>query len=274
MRVTEINIYPVKSLGGVTVDTAAVEPWGLAGDRRWAVTAEDGQVHTARDLHAMLGMTATPAAAGAITLAAPGLAPIEVSPPVGGPRRPARFDRLDVAVGADEAADRWMSRALGTPARLVWLEDPRRRPVGPSHGGRPGDTMVLQDDGPLLLTSLASLRSLDDWIAQDAVERGEEPPAALPMHRFRPNVVVDGGEPFAEDSWTRVRIGEVGYRFAEHCDRCVLTTIDTRTLTPGSEPVRTLSRHRKWDGRVFFGVRLIPEGPGEVRLGDQVTPLP
>ena len=89
---------------------------------------------------------------------------------------------------------------------LGWLDDPRRRSVSADHGGRPGDVLSLADAGPLLLASTASLRRLDDWIAAGAAERGEEPPAPLPMERFRPTVVVDGAEtPFAEDAGAACR---------------------------------------------------------------------
>lgn len=93
------------------------------------------------------------------------------------------------------------------------------------------------------------------------------------MLRFRPNVVIDGEAPFAEDSWPRVRIGEVEFRTAEVCDRCVMTTIDPETLATGKEPVRTLARYRHWDGKTWFGTRLVPLGEGELRVGDEVVPL-
>ncbi|MEV7966433.1 MOSC N-terminal beta barrel domain-containing protein [Sphaerisporangium sp. NPDC088356] len=271
MHLTNIRIYPVKSMGGVGLNAATVDLWGLDGDRRWAVVAADGEVYTARDLPRMLSVTAAPAPGGAVTLTAPGLPPIELSPPVDGTPTPVRLSRLDTAMAASEEAHRWMSRALGLPARLLWLEDPLRRTVGRSHGGRPGDTMVFQDDGPLLLASRSSLRRLDDWIAEGAVERGEEIPEPLSVLRFRPNVVIEGAEPFAEDTWTRVRIGEVEFRVGEHCDRCVLTTVDPVTAVKGKEPTRTLSQHRNWDGKTWFGIRLIPDGRGEIRVGDAVT---
>ena len=92
------------------------------------------------------------------------------------------------------------------------------------------------------------------------------------MERFRPTVVVDGAaEPFAEDGWRHVRIGEVSFRFAEQCDRCVLTTIDTRTLAGGKEPLRTLARHRQWDHKTWFGIRLVPATTGVIRVGDPVV---
>lgn len=96
---------------------------------------------------------------------------------------------------------------------------------------------------------------------------------SLGMVRFRPNLVIDGEEPFAEDGWPTVRIGDVELRTAETCDRCVMTTIDPETLERGKEPMRTLARHRRWDGKTWFGTRLVPLGDGELHVGDEVTPL-
>ena len=90
--------------------------------------------------------------------------------------------------------------------------------------------------------------------------------------RFRPNVVIDGEAPFAEDDWPTVRIGDVEFRTAEVCDRCVMTTIDPETLATGKEPIRSLSQHRKWDGKTWFGTRLVPLGEGKIRVGDEVVP--
>ena len=95
----------------------------------------------------------------------------------------------------------------------------------------------------------------------------------LPVERFRPNLVVDGDlEPFEEDRWPRVHVGAVVFRVAKPVDRCVLTTIDPATLERGHEPIRTLAKHRKWDGATWFAVQLVPESVGEVRVGDEVTP--
>ena len=125
----------------------------------------------------------------------------------------------------------------------------------------------MADAGPVHLTSLESLAQLNAWMA----ESGGDP---IPIGRFRSNVVVEGAvEPFAEDAWQRVRIGEVTFRFAEFCDRCVLPTIDEATLETSKEPTRTLARHRRWDGKVWFGVRLVPETLGTVSVGDDVEPM-
>ena len=148
--------------------------------------------------------------------------------------------------------------------------------------------MSLADAGPLLLTSETSLAQLNAWIAADVdqpdvadidpadlSDTGAAPPAAgLEMLRFRPNVVIDGAEPFAEEGWPSVRIGEVEFRTTMICDRCVMTTLDPVTLEGGKEPIRTLARHHRWDGKTWFGTRLVRTGGGNhVRVGDAVEPL-
>jgi uncharacterized protein len=271
MRVGAIRVYPVKSMAGVSVERADVELAGLRHDRRWMVVDGHGENITARTHSAMLSVAARVDADGELTLDADGRPPLCVPLPRDGSTVAVTLSRVPWATAAGGEADAWVSAVLGQPARLVWLDDPARRGVGFSHGGRPGDPLSLADAGPLLLTTTASLNQLADWIAAqgDAEAQQVLPLSAL---RFRPSVVVDGDiEPFAEDRWQRVQIGDVEYRFAEHCDRCVLTTIDPQTLSRGKEPIRTLSRHRHWDGAVWFGVRLIPMGTGQISLGDPVT---
>ncbi|MFI5833650.1 MOSC domain-containing protein [Micromonospora sp. NPDC051300] len=271
MRLVSTHVHPVKSLGGVDVDHATVEPWGLRHDRRWLLLRPDGEVLTARTAPRMLGLTATPGP-GSITLRDRDGASLTVAEPVDGPPAATALSRLDtLRLAAGEAHD-WLGERLGQPVRLGWLDDPRRRPVSATHGGRPGDPLNLSDAGPLLVATLPSLRRLRDWIVEGALERGEPAPDPLPMARFRPTVVLDGPvAPFAEDDWSRVRIGTVDFRAAERCDRCSLTLVDPVTLVPGREPIRTLARHRRQDGKTWFGVRLIPLTTGEIRVGDPVV---
>ena len=271
VHVGELNLFPVKSLRGVSVESAGVERQGLAGDRRWMVVDESGATLTARKHPEMLAITATPAAGG-VVLHAAGRDPLSVPEPAGPADTAVTLSRVGVAAAADGQAHAWLSEVLGRPVRLVWLDDPSRRPMSQAHGSEPGDPLSLADAGPLLVTTAASLRQLDVWAAEEARARGEAP-APLVMERFRPNLVVDGEdlEPFAEDGWRRLRIGEVEYRFAEHCDRCVLTTVDPQTRARGKEPLRSLARHRRWDGKVWFGVRVTPVGTGSVAVGDEVV---
>jgi uncharacterized protein len=270
--VTEVRLYPVKSLAGVSIRTGEVEPWGLRHDRRWLVLEPDGSVLTAREEHELLAMTATPAEDGAIELTASDGSALRVSPPLGAAALRTSLSRLESVRSAGESADAWLSSRLDRPGRLGWLDDPRRRTVSESHGGRPGDSLSLADAGPLLLTTIASLRQLNEWVAAGARDRNEPRPAELSLIRFRPNVVVDGPDlPFAEDSWGTIRIGGVEFRFGEHCDRCVLTTIDPATRRTGKEPLRTLAKHRRWAGKTWFGIRIIPLSTGCIRVGDPIT---
>lgn len=293
MEVTQLRTYPVKSLGGMDVESARVEPWGLEGDRRWALVDAAGVRVTAREVNALLGLRAQIIDEETIRIHA-GEQSILVETPLGLPPIPVDFPRQSLAAPADQDVSEWISERVGHPVRLIWQEDPQVRRVSGAHGGQEGDTLSLADAGPLLLTSQTSLARLEEWMVAEAddpdpedldpddisgtevgsVMTGAGPGRqGLSMIRFRPNLVIDGGEPFAEDDWPAVRIGDVEFRTAETCDRCVMTTIDPETLERGKEPMRTLARHRRWDGKTWFGTRLVPLGAGELRVGDEVTPL-
>lgn len=267
MRVTQLRLYPVKSLGGSDVESARVEPWGIEGDRRWGLVDPSGEKVTARDEHSLLRLHAQQVDEETIRIS-DGEESILVDIPLGLPPVPVSHSRQGFAVPADQDVSEWISDHIGRPLRLVWQEDPSVRRVSGAHGGLEGDTLSLADAGPLLMTTEVSLARLQEWMA----EQDDAPPEPLSMVRFRPNVVIDGDEPFAEDGWATVRIGDLGFRTAEVCDRCVMTTIDPVTLATGKEPIRTLSQHRRWDGKTWFGTRLVPMGEGEIRVGDEVAP--
>ncbi|WP_155334747.1 MOSC domain-containing protein [Acrocarpospora corrugata] len=273
MELAEIRKYPVKSVSGLVVDSAVVKPWGLDGDRRWAVVDENGNNPWVGEHPKLLSVVARVTDEDGLLLDAPGLPQLKVPPATTGESAPVNFLDLGTAHLADGAAHAWFSRLLGKPARLIWLDDPRRLPVSPAHGGLPGDVVSFAGDAPFLLTSRSSLRQLDDWILEGALERQEDPPAPLDMARFRPSLVIDGAPPYAEDKWREIRIGPLDFRVTELCDRCVTTTYDPATLEKGKEPIRTLARHRRWDGKTWFGIRLVPRTPGALHLGDPVTIL-
>lgn len=264
-RVAALQVYPVKSTAPVPLGSARVELSGLAHDRRWAVVDHRGRPLGATTHDVLMTVTATPSAAGGLVLTRPGAQPLEVRAPRGGREVAVTVSRLQTMIDAGDAAASWFGELLGEDVRLAWQDDPRRRPVSAEHGGLGAEPLSLADTGPILLTTTASLERLDDWI------RAEHGSIPMAMDRFRPNVVVDGDlEPFVEDSWTTIRIGDVDLRFAEHCDRCVVTTIDPVTRVRGKEPIRTLARHRRWDGRTWFGVRLVPLAAGSIAVGDEV----
>ena len=271
LRLTEIWRYPVKSCRGERLDEAPVEPWGLAGDRRWMIVDEDGAVVTARE-HPALVLVTPRVQDGKITLASPGLPDLAVPVPSGDDLVPVKVWSSElVASPADDAASPWLSGIVGKPVRLVYLDDPTRRPTNPDYS-QPDDRVSFADGYPLLLTSEESLGAVNDWIAQGP--RAAEGP--LPMRRFRPNVVVSGAPAWAEDAWRRVRIGAVTFRVAKGCDRCVLTTVNPDTAVKGHEPLFTLAKHRRWDNKIWFGINIIPDHPAPgatLRPGDPLEVL-
>lgn len=269
-RLSSLHIHPVKSLRAVDMPEAVVEPWGLAGDRRWMlVDAATDSAVTQRELPRMALLAARIAPGGGLLLSGPGMPPLDVAVPAAGAglRAVRLFSGKVEVVGAGPAADAWFSGFLGRPLRLVWMDEPAvRRPVEAAYA-LPGETVSLADGFPLLLVSAASLRALNELIA--AGDRPSEGP--VPADRFRPNVVVDGTAPWAEDGWRRVRIGEVAFRVAKPCARCVITTTDQATAVRGKEPLRTLGRHRRVGPGLLFGQNLVPEGTGTLRVGDPLT---
>lgn len=265
MPLTEIRRYPVKSCRGESVAEAVVEPWGLAGDRRWMIVDADGAVVTAREVNRMLLVHPVETATG-LHVTAPDTPPLDVARPDPGAQSPVSIWGYDLpAADAGPAADAWFSEVLGTAVRLVWLDDPTRRQVRQDFA-EPDDRVSFADGFPVLVTTPESLAALQ-----------EQASAPVPMVRFRPNVVVDGFPAWAEDDWRRVRIGAAVFRAVKGCDRCVMTTVDAETAARGKEPIATLARTRRFDGRTFFGVNLVPEAPGgpspTIRVGDDVEVL-
>jgi uncharacterized protein YcbX len=172
-------------------------------------------------------------------------------------------------VPADAAAHAWCSAYLGARTRLVHMDDPAtRRPVEPEYA-LPGETVTFADGYPLLLTSAASLDALNSLISEGP-HAAEGP---LPMNRFRPNVVVGGTDAWAEDDWSLVAIGDVTFRVAKTCGRCVVTTTDQDRAVRGKEPLHSLGRHRRFGGKLVFGQNLVPRSRGTIRVGDPVTIL-
>jgi uncharacterized protein YcbX len=268
ITLTRLRRYPVKSCHGEGLDSAVVEPWGLRGDRRWMVVDQDAVQISAREVHRMLQVRPDLTGDG-LRLEAPGAEPLFVPTPASPDTEVHIWKSTVAAANAGPAAAAWFSEVLQQPVRLVYLDDPTQRATNPSFS-QEGDRVSFADGYPVLLASENSLDLLNDWIAEGP--RPEE--GQLDMRRFRPNLVVRGAAPFAEDGWVRIRIGEATFRVAKGCDRCVLTTLDPDTGEKQMEPITTLARHRRWDGKTWFATNLVPDTPGAVlRVGDEVEVL-
>jgi len=268
-HLSAINRFPVKSCRGEAVDSAVVEPWGLAGDRRWMVVDEEGEVITAREANHLV-LVHPELTGDGLRLTAPDLPPLDVPTPDSRTQtRVTLWSSTLTAAPAGPEADAWFSKTLGRTARLVHLDDPTRRPTSPAFS-EPGDRVSFADGYPLLVATEASLAALNDVVLERS--QGAHPP--LPMARFRPNVVVAGTAAWDEDDWRRIRIGDAVFRAVKGCARCVITTIDPGTAVREKEPIASLARIRRWDGATWFGVNLIPDTAGAtIRVGDEVEVL-
>ena len=153
---------------------------------------------------------------------------------------------------------RWFSAFLGTELSLLYMPEDERRAVNPRRA-RPGDVVSFADAYPVLLISEASLTDLNARLE-----------APLSMRRFRPNLVISGCVPYAEDDFRTLRIGDVSFRAVKRCERCVVTRVDPDTAELGPEPLRALASYRADGGKIWFGMNLIHDGPGRLRLGDPV----
>ncbi|MBY0611429.1 MAG: MOSC domain-containing protein [Beijerinckiaceae bacterium] len=262
MKVTAIYRYPVKSLRGTALKETQVERIGLAGDRRWMVVDADGRFQTIRESPVMtqIGVALEQ---GGITLSHPAVGHVFVPlPDVAAPRRTVRVwhDTLEAVEAAPEAGT-FLSKALGFNARLVYMADVESRPVDPTYGS-PEDRTSFADGFPVLITTTASLDDLNTKLTHP-----------IDMNRFRPNIVIDGTLPWAEDEWRVIEIAGIPFRIVKPCGRCIVVTRDAMTGVAGDdqEPLRTLSRYRRSAaGKPIFGQNVIPDAIGAISVGDAV----
>jgi len=264
-HLSALHLFPIKSCAPLILDRATVEARGLVHDRRWMVVDAQAKFITGREVAGMTLLRAEPLdALGTLSLQAPGMPALVLAPPASGVRKTVTVWSSTVdALPADPAANAWISTFLQRPAELVYMDDAAVRAVDPKYA-QPQDVVSFADAYPLLLISQAALDLLNSKLA-----------APVPMLRFRPNLVVAGTTPHAEDEWKRIRIGEVEFDLVKLCTRCVFTTVDFERgeRDPSGEPLRTLITYRRSPNGVIFGQNLIPRGTGTLHVGDPVEVL-
>jgi uncharacterized protein YcbX len=285
VRLSGLFFYPVKSLQGVAADSVEVDSLGIVGDRRFMVVDESGCFLTQRTLPRMATVKASIGPSG-LELSKDNIGGVRVPPAASdGAGRSLRKVTVwsDENLAAEDCGDEpaaWLSRVLGIKCRLARIGREFSRPIPPHKlHGMPGDLnsgpksshfMNFADAFPFLLLGEASLDDLNQRL--DSI--GER---AFPMDRFRPNLVIAGGAPYAEDAWKRIRIGKLVFSVGGPCARCVVTTTDQMTGDRGVEPLRTLATYRRDPAqptKVNFGQNLIHEiKSGTLAIGDQVEVL-
>jgi uncharacterized protein YcbX len=273
VHLSELLIYPVKSLRGIGVSSAEIDALGLVGDRRFLVVDQQGQFLTQRTLPRM-ALIETELTSTDLILRTSQLSTCTV--PLRAPEiRTTRSVSVWKSIGlnaedcGDEPAN-WLTAFLGVACRLVRIGKEFHRPVLNPAQAREGDVLAFADAYPFLVIGEASLADLNDRL----ISRGEE---SVPMNRFRPNLVISGSRAFAEDSWKSLSIGAATFRAAGLCERCIVTTTDQLTAERGREPLRTLAAYRRTSAdsnAVNFGQNLIHETKAvTLRVGDPVSAL-
>ncbi|MCF5468977.1 MOSC domain-containing protein [Pseudomonas syringae] len=267
LRLSSLYRFPLKSCKAETLQRASFDSMGLAGDRRWMlVDASTGRFFTQRAIAHMSQLSVLWNAGGGVTLSAPGFDSLDVAVPldVEASLRGVTVWRDSLQVpDAGEVAAEWVSRFIGKPTRMVYMPVERARWMPGGHGHDEG-RVNFADGFPLLLIGQGSLDDLSARMGRP-----------MEMLRFRPNLVIEGAEAFAEDGWKRIRIGDIEFHLLKACARCILTTIDPATgeRSADREPFATLKTYREVEGNVMFGQNMVNDGPGELEVGMPVEVL-
>ncbi len=264
MRLSQLAIYPIKSCAQITLTQAELSPFGLHNDRRWMLVDEQGVMLTQRK-HARMCLIHCQTDHQLIRVNAPGMdeLAIDTESTLHDNRSvPARVWEDDCrALDAGEQAAAWFTGFLGTPARLVYFPDDTFRQCDLNYA-REGEQTAFSDGFPYLLISQASLDDLNSRLDQP-----------VEMRRFRPNLVIEGSDAFAEDNWKRIRIGDINFRLVKPCSRCIIPSIDPDTGLKNAEPVKTLASYRQRQNKIYFGQNVVAEGHGVLETGMTVEVL-
>ena len=268
MYLSEINIYPVKSLAGISLKEAKIDRRGLEFDRRWMLIDENNKFLTQREFPKMATLKT------AITPDGLRVSNNESSLNIAFETETVETNTVKIwssrcrAKIYDAAVNEWFSEALQTNCRLAVMPEETQRKVNYFYRVADDDHVSFADGYPFLLIGENSLADLNSRLAED-----------LPMNRFRPNFVVSDSEAFAEDGWKKIKIGETVFHVVKPCARCVMTTIEQTTgERDGKEPLKTLASFRipkrSLKKKILFGQNLIAEKAGAVlRVGDKVEVL-
>ncbi|MDO4698125.1 MAG: MOSC domain-containing protein [Pasteurellaceae bacterium] len=258
MIVTQLNLFPIKSTKAYQVEQAFVQPQGLNFDREFMITEPDGKFITARKDAVLYQLSAFPISTGLVIVDEQGEQAVALYQDFAKSEPSEVWGTQFPSWVANESVNQWLSQKFGRAVQLRWLGKKSQRTVA-NFGDNP---LSFADSNPVLLVSQKSLEQVQKWS-----------PVPVSMEQFRGNIVIDGSQAFEEELWRRVQIGSVKFTFAQCCTRCILITrnVQTLELDPTSEPFRTLKQqHTNENGKPIFGIHLVPENSGVIRVGDKV----
>jgi len=259
MVLSEMWVYPVKSLAGFSVQQSVLEPFGLQHDRRWMVVDAESGVFLSQRRYPNMCLIQVELLATGIRMHHSDGSELSVAVPSGKLIRKVKvWDDTCQGEDAGDAAASWLSEHLKTDCRLVYFPEHEVRQVDLNYA-QSGDKTAFSDGFPLLLVSQASLDDLNHRLLEPVT-----------MTRFRPNLVISGCEAFAEDDWRHIRIGDISLRVVKPCSRCSIPNVDPESGERGKEPIYTLSQYRRRDNKIFFGQNVIADQFTEISTGMSV----
>lgn len=256
--VSGLSIYPVKSCREIKQKFTFVGNFGIENDRRWMVVDENGVMLTQRKYSEMCLIHVALTDSG-IELNKANKESLFVKNPINNKKMSVKVwhEQCQAYDAGDEAAN-WLSEALSVTCRLVYFPRDEVRQIDLNYA-KQGEKTAFSDGFPILLISEASLADLN--------ARLDTP---VTMQRFRPNIIVSGCEPFAEDNWKEIRVGEINYRIVKPCSRCAIPNINIDTAVREREPIKTLSSYRKHESNIYFGQNVIANSQGKLDVGMEV----
>lgn len=261
LKLSEIFIYPVKSLGGTSVDSAIAEERGLKYDRRFLLVDENDTFMTQRDFPQLAFLKLSFGQNGFKVLNTQNdsqtILPFEsdskenISVTI--------WDDVCTAVKLGMDFDDWFSNAIGNKCSLVYMPNDEKRIVEKKYINEE-HIVSFADAYPFLIIGQSSLDDLN--------VRLDNP---IPMNRFRTNFVFTGGTPYEEDNWKDFKIGSLSFKAVKPCARCVITTTNQDTAERNVEPLKTLSKYRTVNNKVLFGMNLVCKHTGKISVDDRIT---
>jgi uncharacterized protein len=266
LQLSEIWIYPVKSLGGIALQQSKVTDRGLEHDRRWLLVDENACFITQRE-YPKLALFQPEITGDFLKIShkvsqesiAVSLYPTfsETEPSI----KVTVWEDVVEAYEMSPKVSDWFSKILGFAVRLVYMPDGSLRKVDPDFAVSSNDVTSFSDGFPFLIIGQSSLDDLNSRLAE-----------ALPIRRFRPNFVFSGGEAYEEETWREFTMGTLSFYGVKPCGRCVMTMVNPESgVVSGKEPLFTLSKYKKVGEKVIFGQNVIAQQQGSVAVGDAVS---
>lgn len=262
LTVSELYIYPIKSLGGISAGSALVTSRGLQYDRRWLLIDSNNRFLTQREYPEMAllqpGLTTDGLIVHQKKNEAESIFIPHALPPATKTVTVQIWDDVCEAKLASNEIHKWFSAALNKQCRLVYMPDTTARMVDKKYAAN-NEITSFSDAYPVLIIGQSSLDEVNSRLTDP-----------LPINRFRPNIVFTGAKPFEEDTMEEFEINGIGFFGVQLCARCVVTTINQDEATKGKEPLKTLASYRMKGNKIYFGQNLLHMGEGVITVGDAI----